>query len=134
MTFFFCCLLYCLCTETGDVRLVGGSRPCTGKMELQNDDEWYSVNPKEWKWILSTVACKQLDCGAAVYSTVSSSGSKDEPTWYHGFLSCSESDEESDSLMSDCGIWHYANSPIPGGDNRLELVCAGNLRWRVKAG
>ena len=94
---------------------MGGSRHCTGKLEVKHEDEWYPVNPSGWEQKLSSIACRQLNCGPAV-SAKWTSGSNWEPAWWLIRLG-----GHCRSTLRECGSWTYNR-----GESRLELICSGN--------
>lgn len=53
---------------SGDVRLVGGTTPCSGQLEQKHQGEWRAVEVKIKDWNLTAAAavCRQLNCGSAV--------------------------------------------------------------------
>ena len=114
-------MLFTLCFCT-DIRLVGGTSKCAGKLEMQHWGlewglEWRPVDDSDWTLKSSAVVCRQLDCGSAV-STKRSPGSTNEPV---------ESMEGpcvgSESSLRECGITTSYTST-----HRLEVVCSGNTQ------
>ena len=110
----FNCLFYCLCTESGDVRLVGGASHCTGKLERKHQSEWRLVYRWGWNHQSSSVVCRQLDCGSAV-STQRISGSTVQPVW-----NIPSSCVRSQPSMRECEAKSSHNST-----ETLEVVCSG---------
>lgn len=53
---------------SGDVRLVGGTSPCSGELEQKHQGEWTAVKVQTRDWNLTAAAavCRQLNCGSAV--------------------------------------------------------------------
>uniref|UniRef100_A0A3P9DAS4 SRCR domain-containing protein n=1 Tax=Maylandia zebra TaxID=106582 RepID=A0A3P9DAS4_9CICH len=56
------------CSESDDVRLVGGPSRCAGTLELKHLREWRPMGYSDDSWTLkaAAVVCEQLDCGSAV--------------------------------------------------------------------
>ena len=104
-----------LCTESDDVRLVGGTSRCIGILEMQHQREWRPVDGwSDWNQKSSSVVCRQLDCGSAV-STDRSSGVTRELVWWIS-LSCFGSE----TSLKECGTKVSVNSTA-----RLEVICSG---------
>ncbi|XP_013770203.1 scavenger receptor cysteine-rich type 1 protein M130-like isoform X3 [Pundamilia nyererei] len=56
------------CSESDDVRLVGGPSRCAGTLELKRLREWRPMVYSDDSWTLkeAAVVCEKLDCGSAV--------------------------------------------------------------------
>ncbi|XP_070685411.1 scavenger receptor cysteine-rich type 1 protein M130-like [Pempheris klunzingeri] len=51
-----------------DVRLVGGAKPCAGRLEAEQQGGWEPVDDRYYDWNLTSAAavCRRLNCGSAV--------------------------------------------------------------------
>ncbi|XP_058545182.1 T-cell differentiation antigen CD6 isoform X6 [Neofelis nebulosa] len=54
------------CAENRAVRLLGGSGPCAGRVEMLERGQWGSVCDDTWDLKDAHVVCRQLNCGWAV--------------------------------------------------------------------
>ena len=111
----------CLCTEPGDVRLVGGSSNCTGRLKMKHQREWRPVHGSDWTLKSSSVVCRQLDCGSVV-STQRSSSSR-QYVWRMR-SSC----DGSESSLRECGTMNSLNSY-----DHLEVICSGITQRQYSA-
>uniref|UniRef100_A0A3P8U3X8 SRCR domain-containing protein n=1 Tax=Amphiprion percula TaxID=161767 RepID=A0A3P8U3X8_AMPPE len=57
-----------LCLSPAEVRLVGGSSPCSGRLEQQRQSDWEPVRDQNWDWNLTAAdqVCRRISCGSVV--------------------------------------------------------------------
>ncbi|XP_033025984.1 deleted in malignant brain tumors 1 protein-like [Lacerta agilis] len=68
-----------ICSE---VRLVGGSSPCTGRVEMLHNQRWGTVCDNGWDLADAHVACREVGCGAALKATLAAKfGQGSGPIW-----------------------------------------------------
>ncbi|XP_047656871.1 uncharacterized protein LOC113663930 isoform X2 [Tachysurus fulvidraco] len=53
-------------TCSGSIRLIGGSHPCSGRVEILHNDQWGTVCDDNWDLNDAEVVCRQIGCGKAV--------------------------------------------------------------------
>uniref|UniRef100_A0A8V5FVD1 Uncharacterized protein n=1 Tax=Melopsittacus undulatus TaxID=13146 RepID=A0A8V5FVD1_MELUD len=130
------------CTgEPGELRLVEGSGPCAGKVEVKLRGLWGVVEDDTWTMEDAEVICQQLGCGSATKAYIGSSyeGSDDRPVnmvmvncrgHEKAFWECKVGDwgPYSTSHYLDIGVVCQGRrfSRLVGGDGR----CSGLLEVR----
>uniref|UniRef100_A0A8C4VDD4 SRCR domain-containing protein n=1 Tax=Gopherus evgoodei TaxID=1825980 RepID=A0A8C4VDD4_9SAUR len=129
-------------TSADELRLVNGSSPCAGRVEVKHQDQWGTVCDDDWDMEDAEVVCKQLGCGSAVSAPAwAHFGEGSGPTW----LIRADCDGD-ESALWDCrhrgwGAFKchhfYDTGVICSGKNSVRLVggdtaCSG--RVEVKHG
>ncbi|XP_072786777.1 antigen WC1.1 isoform X2 [Taeniopygia guttata] len=129
-----------ICTDAVELRLVGGSSPCAGRVEVKLQGQWGSLGDDDWDMEDAEVVCRQLGCGSAsgAYSAHDTFGQG------NGLISLARVDCGGyEATLWDCEIrgWgpykffnHYWDtavvcqgfSRLVGGDG----ACAGRLEVR----
>ena len=113
----------CVSFAVLELRLKDGAHRCEGRVEVKHQGEWGTVVHGSWSLKDASVACRQLECGAAV-------GIPKQPYFRPGvgpiwlwYTSC----EGTESTVSDCrhsNIKDYRNdSYIHNWD--AGVVCSG---------
>ena len=94
MTSFYTCLhipIDVMSNDTaveGSVRLVGGTTPLEGRVEVFLLDHWGTVCDSNWDVVDAIVVCRQLGYPGAVEApTYAAFGAGSGPSWYYS-LSC----------------------------------------------
>ncbi|KAM4650663.1 scavenger receptor cysteine-rich domain-containing protein DMBT1-like isoform 2-T2 [Discoglossus pictus] len=109
-------------TKVGNVRLVNGERPCSGRVEVFYGGFWGTVCDNNWNIKNAHVVCKQLNCGLPISARGNAFFGKGTGNIWLDDVQC-EGDEKS---LEDC-----AASP-KGQHNCLHnddagVVCQGEL-------
>ncbi|XP_056604999.1 scavenger receptor cysteine-rich type 1 protein M130-like [Triplophysa dalaica] len=136
LSLFFMSTIITLSTA-GSVRLVGGSSPCNGRVEVFHDGQWGTVCDDGWNIDAATVVCKELGCGKPVRAVgLAHFGEGSGQIWLDE-VKC----DRSDSTLKNCGSsgWGVSNckhNRIPRLVNGSH-VCSGRLEilqlktWRT---
>ena len=77
------------CSGEGEVRLVGGSGPQAGRVEVLHNGAWGTVCNDDWDLQDATVVCRQLGYGRGVPAHFAYGGIG--PIWYSN-VNCSGSE------------------------------------------
>ncbi|XP_009474645.1 PREDICTED: deleted in malignant brain tumors 1 protein-like [Nipponia nippon] len=132
-------------SDLGNLRLVNGSDPCSGKVEVFHDQRWGGICTDGWDLAEAHVVCRQLGCGVA-RSTVgsTSSGTGDGLIWVDA-VECTGTEgalfeckvkfwgAESCKSRGHAGVSCSAATDLdPGSSEALRLVngphrCAGRV-------
>ena len=104
-------------TEAGAVRLVAGSGPHEGRVEVVFRSTWGTVCGSSWDLLDAIVVCRQLGYNTALSASVGAFGEGSGPIWFSRvYCRGNESNltQCTSSLASDCN--HFQ---APG------VICSG---------
>lgn len=106
-------LVYYLCSDLSNIRLMGGATRCDGELEMKLDNVWKPVDDPSFDWNLRTAAvvCRQLDCGSAVSAKIKYSN---QHVWKIKASSLQSGFAPRDSMKP-----RYSSSS-------MEITCSGN--------
>nr|XP_014721988.2 scavenger receptor cysteine-rich type 1 protein M160 isoform X1 [Equus asinus] len=126
-----------------ELRLVGGSNRCAGRVELKVQGKWGTICHHNWNNLAANVVCKQLGCGTALHFPGLPHFESGSGTIWLDDVSCSGNE----SFFWDCrhsGRVHYncihqkdvAVICSDGADLDLRLVdgrsnCSGRVEVRI---
>ena len=111
---------------SGFVRLAGGARPCSGRVEVHSEQDWIPVSDRNFALPTAQVICAELGCGKAVSVL--------------GHVPFRESDgqvwaEEFRCEGKEPELWSCPRMPCPGGtchhSGAAQVVCSGNIHVRT---
>uniref|UniRef100_A0A8C4EX51 Scavenger receptor cysteine-rich type 1 protein M130 n=1 Tax=Dicentrarchus labrax TaxID=13489 RepID=A0A8C4EX51_DICLA len=103
------------CSESEEVRLVGGHSRCAGTVELKHKADRRPVIGSDWTLKEANVVCRNLDCGSAV-SVGERKESSDRPVWL-----INPNCVQSGSSLRDCAI-SVSSSSV------LYFTCSDSVR------
>ncbi|KAM4598238.1 scavenger receptor cysteine-rich domain-containing protein DMBT1-like, partial [Polymixia lowei] len=116
-------------SESASVRLVNGTGPCSGRVEVYHRGQWGTVCDNSWDIIDAKVVCRQLGCGKALdvkYRAYFGEGSGDI---LMSGVTCSGSEE----TLLQCNHKRVGSIKC-GHDEDAGVVCSGRVDVRVAAG
>ena len=111
---------------SGFVRLAGGARPCSGRVEVHSEQDWTPVSDRNFALPTAQVICAELGCGKAVSVL--------------GHVPFRESDgqvwaEEFRCEGKEPELWSCPRVPCSGGpchhSGAAQVVCSGEMHVRT---
>ncbi|XP_077681758.1 scavenger receptor cysteine-rich type 1 protein M130-like [Eretmochelys imbricata] len=112
-----------------ELRLVNGSSPCAGRVEVKHQDRWGTACGGNWNMKGAVVVCKQLGCGSALKALNKAPfGKGSGPTWLYR-VNC----HGNESALWDCshGGWGSVNCKH---EYDIGVICAGRIEVRLTGG
>ncbi|CAM5081554.1 unnamed protein product [Natator depressus] len=116
-------------TGADELRLVNGSSPCAGRVEVKHQDQWGTVCDVPWDMKDAEVVCKQLGCGPALSALGNAHfGEGSGPTWL--ILADCVGDE---SALWDCRHIGWGALQCPHSFD-TGVICSGRIEVRLVGG
>ncbi|XP_026161466.1 scavenger receptor cysteine-rich type 1 protein M130-like [Mastacembelus armatus] len=120
-------------------RLVNGTSPCSGRLEVKSHQWWSSVCEADFDQRDAEVVCRELDCGAPLVLQGVLYGEVETPMWTREFqcgghesalLDCRSSDSDRNTCSPGKAVGLTCSEPVRlvGGNSR----CAGTLEVKHK--
>uniref|UniRef100_A0ABI8ANU7 SRCR domain-containing protein n=1 Tax=Felis catus TaxID=9685 RepID=A0ABI8ANU7_FELCA len=116
------------CAENRAVRLVGGSGPCAGRVEMLERGQWGSVCDDTWDLKDAHVVCRQLNCGWAVQALPGLHFAPGQGPIHRDQVNCSGTENH---------LWDCRGLPGNGYCGHKEdagVLCSEHQSWRLTGG
>ncbi|XP_042814065.1 T-cell differentiation antigen CD6 isoform X4 [Panthera tigris] len=116
------------CAENRAVRLVGGSGPCAGRVEMLERGQWGSVCDDTWDLKDAHVVCRQLNCGWAVQALPGLHFAPGQGPIHRDQVNCSGTEDH---------LWDCPGLPGNGYCGHKEdagVLCSEHQSWRLTGG
>eukprot|EP00062_Callorhinchus_milii_P024629 gi/632984741/ref/XP_007909294.1/ PREDICTED: scavenger receptor cysteine-rich type 1 protein M130-like [Callorhinchus milii] len=125
------CLEWCCSgnTESVSMRLVNGSSPCAGRVELHHDGQWGTVYGYGWNMTAAAVVCKELGCGAAL----SAPGGAHFGEGSGHIVTYNVQCRGNESALSDCPSWPWGQYSASHSFD-ASVICSGEKNPRLVNG
>ncbi|XP_062448978.1 deleted in malignant brain tumors 1 protein-like isoform X5 [Rhea pennata] len=117
------------CAEPPQLRLVNGSGPCSGRVELLHNEQWGTVCDNGWDLPDAEVVCWQLGCGTAISANGSAQFGQGSGTIWLAEVQC----QGTEATLAACrakpwGVHHCSHQ------NDASVVCTDPTEVRLVNG
>ncbi|XP_069753720.1 scavenger receptor cysteine-rich domain-containing protein DMBT1-like isoform X3 [Narcine bancroftii] len=91
-----------ICSDYMAIRLVNGTNPCQGRLEVFHNNIWGTVCSDSFNMVNAKVVCMQLNCGSATKVNINAAfGEGSGPIWF----------DEVKCRLDDTLLWQCPSSP-----------------------
>ncbi len=102
------------------MRLVNGTSPCAGRVEVIHRGQWGTVCDNSWDMADAAVVCRELDCGEPVDALGDAHfGPGTGPVWM-SYVMCTGSE----STLKNCGSSERSENSCDQSED-AGVVCSG---------
>ncbi|CAM5081598.1 unnamed protein product [Natator depressus] len=113
-----------------ELRLVNGSSPCAGRVEVKHQDQWGTAcGGAYWNMKGAVVVCKQLGCGSALKALYQAPfGKGSGPTWLYR-VNC----HGNESALWDCSHQGWGSFTCDH-EYDIGVICSGRIEVHLIGG
>ncbi|XP_074153339.1 scavenger receptor cysteine-rich type 1 protein M130-like isoform X2 [Sminthopsis crassicaudata] len=126
-----CFLSSCAGAPDPELRLVNGSGPCEGLVQLKVQGQWGTLCSGHWSSEEVSVVCQQLGCPLAAGGSAQANISDGSGRSWSGNVSC----HGNESALQDCRLSQWRRQPCaPGQEVRVNCSEGANMALRLADG
>ncbi|XP_062388284.1 deleted in malignant brain tumors 1 protein-like isoform X4 [Sardina pilchardus] len=103
------------------IRLVGGSTRCSGRVEVYHNSQWGTMCDDNWDMSDAQVVCRQLGCGGAVSAPKEAHFGRGSGDIWMDDVRCSGSE----GSLTECSHSRFGSHDCDHGED-AGVVCSGN--------
>ncbi|MBN3326625.1 DMBT1 protein, partial [Atractosteus spatula] len=111
---------------SADVRLVNGTSPCEGTVEIYHEGQWGTIDDTDWDLDDAAVVCRQLGCGSAVLAPSGAHFGPGSGSVLMGEISC----KGTESALRECG----SSLVVYSHEYDVGVICSAHRGVRLVGG
>uniref|UniRef100_A0A8C2GG60 SRCR domain-containing protein n=1 Tax=Cyprinus carpio TaxID=7962 RepID=A0A8C2GG60_CYPCA len=117
-----------ICSDHKHSRLIDGPHLCSGRLELNHGNTWYTVCDTVFDQQDAEVVCRELDCGAPVQVLGAAAFNKGDTQMWTQEIQC----RGNESYISFCPTSSFKHNCTH--ENAIGLLCSGHTDLRLVNG
>ncbi|XP_054474281.1 scavenger receptor cysteine-rich type 1 protein M130-like [Anoplopoma fimbria] len=112
-----------VCTNTKPIRLKNGTNRCSGRLEIYHNGQWGTICDDRWGMPEADVACRELNCGAALSVKYKSHFGRGQGQVWLDDLECTGHEK----AISDCPHRGFGEHDCDHNED-ASVVCSESVR------